>query len=226
MAAAASSLTSVFFDLDGTLTDPRPGIVRSIQHALKSLNRTVLPEEELLWCIGPPLRESFAELLAIDGADHSELIEAAVDRYRDYFSETGLYENAVYPGVEACLARLQAEGLELAVVTSKPHVYAERVLEHFDLRRFFGHVFGAELSGERSAKTELVAHALRTLTCRADAACMIGDRAQDMRGAVANDVRALGVLYGYGSASELEGAGATALAADVPEVAAWVLSLR
>ena len=223
-AVSHESLTSVFFDLDGTLTDPRPGIVRSIQHALRSLGRHVPAEEDLLWCIGPPLRESFVQLLEVDGIPKLQLIEAAVERYREYFSETGLYENAVYPGVRECLARLEAEGLELAVVTSKPHVYAERILEHFELRTWFGRVFGAELSGERSAKTELVAHALEELACKSVQACMIGDRAQDMRGAATNGVRGIGVLYGYGSALELEGAGASVLAADLPAVEASVLT--
>ncbi len=223
---ASESLTNVFFDLDGTLTDPRPGIVRSLQHALQRLGREVPAEESLLWCIGPPLRESFARLLDAEGPPEVELIEAAVGHYRAYFSNTGLYENAVYPGVRQCLARLQAEGFELSVVTSKPHVYAERILEHFDLRSYFGEVVGAELSGERSVKTELVAHALTQLACAPGNACMIGDRAQDMRGAAENAVRGIGVLYGYGSQAELEEAGAAALAADLTAVEGCVLSWR
>ena len=170
-----SNMRTVFFDLDGTLTDPKPGIVRSIQHALGRLNRPVPEEDDLLWCIGPPLRSSFVRLL--DGEAEADL---AVAFYRDRFGDIGLYENDVYPGITRVLGELKAAGWALHVATSKPHVYAQRILEHFELTAHFDQVFGAELSGERADKTDLLAQALRESGGSSGRSVMIGDRSHDM----------------------------------------------
>lgn len=202
-------MNTLFFDLDGTLTDSRPGIVRSIQHALQLLDQPVPTDEDLLWCIGPPLRESFTVLLGGE-----ERADQAVALYRERFSEVGLFENRIYAGIEGALSELRAAGMNLHVVTSKPLVYAERIVAHFGLGGFFGQVFGAELSGERSDKTELIAHALHVLNMSGTAAIdvvMVGDRSHDMLGALNNGVRGIGVLYGYGSRMELQAAGAEAV---------------
>jgi phosphoglycolate phosphatase len=131
-----------------------------------------------------------------------------VRRYRERFSTIGLYENAVHPGIPKVLATLRAEGFSLRIVTSKAHVFANRIVDHFALREFFPRVYGAELTGELSIKAELVAHALASENARPDRACMIGDRRHDVEGARAHGVTAIGVTWGYGSREELELAGA------------------
>lgn len=206
-------MRTVFFDLDGTLTDPRPGIVRSIQHALRRLDRPVPAEQDLLWCIGPPLRESFVHLLGGEAA-----ADLAVGYYRERFGDVGLYENEIYPGIVRLLEKLLEAGWTLHVATSKPHVYARRIVEHFALNTYFGEVFGSELSGERSDKSELLAHALRESTASSVESVMIGDRSHDMLGAVNNGLTGIGVLYGYGSREELVRAGARTIVARVDEL--------
>jgi phosphoglycolate phosphatase len=194
---------TIFFDLDGTLTDPKPGITRSIQYALQKLDLPVPSQDELTWCIGPPLRDSFVTLLG--GDSHADL---AVTLYRERFSDVGLYENAVYPDIEYILTALKQSQGRLFVATSKARVFAERIIEHFGLGSYFEHVFGAELDGTRAHKTDLLAYALETTGVKASQALMIGDRSHDMIGARNNGMGALGVLYGYGSEKELIEAGA------------------
>jgi phosphoglycolate phosphatase len=196
-------MTPIYFDLDGTLTDPKPGITRSIQYALEKLGRAVPSEDELAWCIGPPLRSSLAKLLGGD-----DLAETALSLYRERFGDIGIFENQVYPGIEHTLAVLASSGRRLFVATSKPVVYAERIIDHFKLALYFERVFGSELDGRRSDKTELLGYALQTARVDPLQAIMIGDRSHDMIGARNNGMTALGVLYGYGSKEELLGAGA------------------
>ena len=197
-------LDSIFFDLDGTLTDPKPGITRSIQYALQKLDRPVIPtEDELTWCIGPPLRTSFVKLLgAEDDADR------AVALYRERFSDIGLFENAVYDGISEVLTTLSQSGRRLFVATSKPHVFAERIIDHFGLRAHFERVFGSELDGTRVDKSHLLEYALKQASVDPSKTLMIGDRSHDMVGAKNNGMKGIGVLYGYGSRDELLEAGA------------------
>jgi phosphoglycolate phosphatase len=198
------TLDAIFFDLDGTLTDPKPGITRSIQYALEKLGHPAIPsEDELTWCIGPPLRASFAKILG--AGDHAD---RAVALYRERFSDIGLYENAVYDGIAEVLTALGRSGRRLFVATSKPHVFAERIVAHFGLRQHFEHVFGSELDGRRVDKSELLAYALKETAVDPAKSLMIGDRSHDMVGAKNNGIKGIGVLYGYGTPEELTGAGA------------------
>jgi phosphoglycolate phosphatase len=214
-------MDAIFFDLDGTLTDPKPGITRSIQYALGKLDHPTVPtEDELTWCIGPPLRASFVKLL---GAEASA--DLAVAHYRERFSDIGLYENGVYAGVRDVLATLQQSGRRLFVATSKPHVYAERIIDHFDLRRHFERVFGSELDGTRADKSDLLAYALNAASVDSSHATMIGDRSHDMIGARNNGMKGIGVLYGYGSEQELTAAGASHLCA-TPKAVLDCISVR
>jgi len=206
--------TMLFFDLDGTLTDPAPGIVASIRYAVRALGAHV-SGQDLTRYIGPPLRETFREILDTEDVG---LIERAVEKYRERFAERGLFENAVYPGIPVALEALGRAGFELRVVTSKPVIYAERIVDHFGLGTYFPVVYGSELSGERSHKGELIAFALRAEALAADAACMIGDRRQDIDGARVNDLRAAGVLWGYGDRAELEAAGADCLVEQIDDL--------
>jgi phosphoglycolate phosphatase len=197
-------MDAIFFDLDGTLTDPKPGITRSIQYALRKLDHPTIPtEDELTWCIGPPLRASLLKILG--SADAADL---AVPLYRERFSDIGLYENRVYDGISDVLATLGGSGRRLFVATSKLHMFAERILNHFGLRHHFEHVFGSELDGTRADKSDLLAYALKTASVDPSKTLMIGDRSHDMIGARNNDIRGVGVLYGYGSRDELIEAGA------------------
>ena len=194
----------LLIDLDGTLTDPFPGITTCIQHALVSLDRPRPPAESLRWCIGPPVQKGFATLL---GPNDEHLVDLAVARYRECYGSVGLFENAVYPGIEGALAELEKDHT-LGVATSKPTVFAARILEHFGLRKHFHSVDGSELDGARSDKAALIAHILQRDGIAPGDSIMIGDREHDMIGARANGVAGLGVLWGYGSHDELATAGA------------------
>jgi phosphoglycolate phosphatase len=197
-------MDAIYFDLDGTLTDPKLGITRSIQYALQRVDHPTMPtEDELIWCIGPPLRASFVRLL---GAETSA--DLAVSYYRERFSDIGLYENGVYDGIGDVLTTLCASGHRLFVATSKPHVFAERIIDHFGLRDHFERVFGSELDGTRVDKSHLLEYALKETSVDPAKTLMIGDRSHDMVGAKNNGMKGIGVLYGYGSRDELLEAGA------------------
>lgn len=199
-------IADVFLDLDGTLTDPKPGITACIQHALTRLDRPVPHADELEWCIGPPLHDSFAQLLGGE-AD----VDRAVALYRERFGDVGLFENAVYDGVVDMLDALQAGGARLHLATSKPLVYAEQITAHFGLDAWLDCQFGSELGGRNADKRNLLADALARTGASAANAVMIGDRKHDMIGAAHNGIAAWGVLYGYGSEDELTAAGAQRL---------------
>jgi len=198
---------NLLFDLDGTLTDPFIGITKCISYALNMLGRKLPPRESLRWCIGPPLKDSFAKLLA---SDEDALAEKAVAFYRERFSTVGLFENEVYNGIPEVLKALQKNGHTLYVATSKPAIYAERIVDHFGLHRYFKCIFGSELDGTRSDKTSLIAHILQAELIAPSETSMIGDRKHDMIGAKENDMYGFGVLWGYGTKDELENSGAHA----------------
>lgn len=198
-------MACLLFDLDGTLTDPERGITACLQHALRTLGRDVPPAASLRHYIGPPLRASFAAMLR---SDEAPLLDAALALYRERFAATGLYENQVYPFVPDGLATLRAARHRLWVATSKPTVYARRIVDHFGLAPFFEGVYGSELTGERADKRDLVRHVVAMEGLTPGQTWMIGDRGHDMHGGRANGTRTAGVLWGYGSATELVEAGA------------------
>lgn len=202
-------ISAVFFDLDGTLTDPKPGIVRSIRYAMDRLGFASPLGDDLTWCIGPPLQQSFDQLVGSDRA------AKAVDYYRDRFSEIGWRENERYPGITDVLQTLTDRGLPLYVATSKPAVFADQIIDHFELRQFFTRVFGAELDGTRADKGSLLRHAVEEIGV-GENAVMVGDRKHDIAGARANQLKSIGVTYGYGSRDELQDAGADKIV-DKPE---------
>ena len=161
----------------------------------------------MLWCIGPPLKGSFARLLGDEAR-----AQDAVALYRERFTDTGLYENDLYAGIPETLQALHAAGKRLFVATSKPHVYASRIVGHFGIADHFERVFGSELDGTRVDKTELLAYALAETGTEPKDAVMIGDREHDMIGATNNGLFGIGALYGYGTQDELQSAGAQRLA--------------
>jgi phosphoglycolate phosphatase len=198
---------NLLFDLDGTLTDPYEGITRCISHALLALGRPVPPQMNLQWCIGPPLKNSFAKLLA---SNDDKLAEKALAIYRERFGSVGLYENELYEDIPETLSVLREMGHILYVATSKPTVYATQIIEHFDLQQYFKAIHGSELDGTRNEKTDLISHILQNEEIASSSTLMVGDREYDMIGAKANGVCGLGVLWGYGTQDELEASGADA----------------
>ena len=206
---------NLLFDLDGTLTDAGDGIIRCIQHALAGLGAP--SGADLRWCVGPPLQDSFGELL---GTQDQEQIDRAIALYRERFVATGMFENAVYPGVADGLRQLRAAGHALWVVTSKPHEFARKILAHFELRDAFAEVYGSEFSGLHADKRDLLRHVLSAERF-AEPPWMIGDRRHDVEAAHANGLRAVGVTWGYGSGAELQAAGADVMVESMQELIEW-----
>ena len=198
---------TIFFDLDGTLTDSAPGIIHSVQYALKKYGIEA-EENDLRSFIGPPLVHSFQERF---GFDHDKALEA-VAYYREYFTAGGMFENSVYPGVVEMLQKLKEDGLMLAVATSKPELFSKQILEHFALTRYFVFIGGAAMDETRTTKVEVLSYALRELQVDPAKAVMIGDRENDMEAASLLGTESIGVLYGYGSKEELANAGAKVFA--------------
>jgi phosphoglycolate phosphatase len=194
---------ALFFDLDGTLSDPSEGIAGSVQYALQCLGRPYPDKSELQHYIGPPLRWTFPRLL---GTDDSDLVETAIAYYRERYETVGLFENEVYLGIPELLQRLQSDGYPLYVVTSKPTVYSDRIIQHFGLDHFFIDVYGPELDGRFDEKSELVAFILRARTLDPSRTIMIGDRARDVESGRTNGTRTIGVTYGFGSLEEITAA--------------------
>ncbi len=208
------SFTHVLFDLDGTLTDPKEGITRSAAHALEHFG--IHADPETLTCfIGPPLTETFGERYGFS----DEQITVAVARFREYFEPRGWLENVPYPGIEKTLERLQNAGLKLILATSKPERFAVRIMERFDLAKYFTHLCGAPMDERRAGKAVIVARAVREAGITdLSRAVMVGDRRHDVEGARQNGLDTVGVLWGYGTREELETVGAKFIAADLAEL--------
>ncbi len=203
------------FDLDGTLTDPGIGITNSVMYALEKFGIHVSDRAELFSFIGPPLGESFRRQFGF----FEEQAQKAVEYYREYFRPKGIFENSVYEGIPELLKKLRENHITVALATSKPYEFAVRILEHFELKQYFDYIGGATMDGRISKKADVIAHLLDEFG-NVDKAevLMIGDRAQDVEGARANGLHSAGVLWGYGSAEELQGAGADYLAAKPEEL--------
>ena len=216
------TINNIFFDLDGTLTDPKAGITQSIQYALEKLGAPIPSIDELTWCIGPPLLESFPILLK---ENNPALAKKALALYRERFSTIGKFENDVYPDIPELLEQLNTQGFHLFVATSKPKVFAQDIVEHFDLAQYFRGVYGSELNGEFCDKTELLPHILQQESLSQMTTMMIGDRKHDIVGAKSCQMQSIGVLYGYGSRKELCEAGADYLAMAPLEILDVLISI-
>ncbi len=211
---------TLLVDLDGTLTDPAEGIVGSFRHALEAMGRVAPPAETLTWIIGPSLRRSFAELLG--GAED---VEAALEIYRVRYGTVGLFEAFVYEGVPEALRALKGGGAKLILCTSKPRVYATRILDRFDLSGYFNAAYGAELDGRFDDKGDLIACILSEEGLSPEGCVMLGDRKHDVIGAGRHGIPAIGALWGYGGEAELKAAGAAVLCARPDEVPAAFVRL-
>ena len=222
----------ILFDLDGTLTDPAEGIIKGIQYALRSFGIEEKKQQKLESCIGPSLHDSFLHLFGFE----EENVAEAIAKYREYYSETGLYENEIYPGIKELLIKLKKNHCKLAVASSKPKKFVDQVLQHFEIDSYFDVVVGSELNGFRGSKKEVMQEALRQLFAKdsieGDASfledlkreqiIMVGDRDLDMEGAKSFGIDCVGVLYGYAKTRELSKAKATYLAESVSELEQYI----
>lgn len=213
----------LLFDLDGTLTDPKVGICTCVQYALSSLGIEEPDLDKLESFIGPPLKDSFMKFYNLT----EEQADAAVEKYRERFRDTGIFENKIYPGISEMLQMLMSKGMFLAVASSKPTVFVERILEHFNIKRFFKVIVGSELDGTRVNKDEVVEEALKQLFAGQPVdksqVYMIGDRSFDIEGARKAGVESVGVTYGYGSMEELKEARADYIVRSVEELKKFLL---
>lgn len=204
----------LLFDLDGTLTDPMVGITSSVQYALEKFGIHVRYLKELIPFIGPPLAESFQKFYGFSKED----AEKAIQYYREYYAPKGIFENEVYEGIPEMFAHLTEAGFTLLVATSKPTVFARKVLKHFGMEDYFSFVGGSELDGSRTKKAEVISYILKTCGIEAKEAIMIGDRRHDIEGGKACGLESVGVLYGYGTEQELTEAGADHIIRTVAEL--------
>ena len=206
----------LFFDLDGTLTDSQEGIVRCIQHALAALDGPSYEDREISSYIGAPLHDVFLSLLN----EHQKLAESAVVHYRERYDSIGIFENVVYQGIGEMLSELVGNDYRCFVVTSKPRVYAQRIIEHFHLGQYFDAIYGSELDGTNTIKADLIRHVIASEKLSPTEVVMIGDRHHDILGAKANETASIGVLWGYGTHEELSDCEADLLVnrpADLPQ---------
>lgn len=199
------------FDLDGTLTNPKQGITKSVAYALSKFDIHVSNLDDLCVFIGPPLLDSFMEYYHMGKED----AEKAITYYREYFSVTGLFENEVYVGIRELLCTLQKQGKKCYVATSKPEPFAKQIIEHFGLESYFEDICGATMDGSRSKKGDVIAYALKKHDIHKEDAIMVGDRKHDILGAKENGLPCIAVLYGYGNRKEFEEAGADVIIEDM-----------
>ncbi len=212
----------ILFDLDGTLTDPKVGITSCILYALNHMGIEVQDPDKLSSFIGPPLIDTFKEHYGFNDED----AQRAIDKYRDRFADKGLYENIIYEGISELLAELYLKGKVIILATSKPAVFAKKILEYFEINQYFTFVSGSELDGTRNDKGEVIAYALENNNIiDIDDVVMVGDRKYDVIGSKTHGIKSIGVLYGYGSHEELQNAGADVIVETVDELKNTLINL-
>lgn len=207
----------IFFDLDGTLTDSREGIINCVKYALEAFGRQIPPENELLRFIGPPMLESFQSVV---GMSNEEAVQAT-RKYRERYGVTGLFENVLYEGIDKVLAALKEQGYQLVLATSKPEEYSVRILEHFGIKEYFVEIVGSTLDSSRDKKADVIREAFSRLGLSEEEKArtiMVGDRKQDILGAKECGIASLGVYYGFAPEHELEDYGADYIIDNVEEL--------
>ncbi|CYV24885.1 TPA: HAD family hydrolase [Streptococcus suis] len=205
---------TILFDLDGTLTDSGQGILNSVAYALEKMGIEEPDTANLNRFIGPPLYESFSRFYQLSPED----TQSAVDAFRVYFKEKGMFENQLYPGIIPLLEELRTAGKTLVIATSKPEIFAKQILEHFGIAHYFDVIAGASLDSSRISKADVIGYAINQLEAFPKHAVMIGDREHDIEGARRHQLPAIGVLYGYGNKQEFEKAGATMIVETVQDL--------
>lgn len=211
-------IRNILFDLDGTIIDSKEGILHSVCYALDKMGRDVPDEKELLCFIGPPLSVSFATFCGMN----AEETERAVAFYRENYAPRGVYEFSVYPGVETMLKKLSSGGRRLYLATSKPEVFAKKILEKAGLDSYFTAVCGSLIPSGRDKKEDVISYLVENEGLSLDETVMVGDRSYDAEGAHAVGLVAIGVSYGYGSVKELNRAGFEAIASSPKELASII----
>lgn len=213
----------ILFDLDGTLTDPKEGITKSVKYALNKYDIEVESLDNLIKFIGPPLKESFIEFYSFD----EERAVNAIEYYREYFKDRGIFENGVYEGIPELLRELKNRGLIIAIATSKPTVFAERIVEHFGLKEYFNIIVGSNLDGTRTSKREVISYVLEQLNINnLEETVMIGDRKHDVIGAQKNNIDSIGVLYGYGDLKEFQEVAPTYIVDSVNDLYKFIINVE
>ena len=203
---------TILFDLDGTLTDSGDGIINCAILALQHFGLPIPDREEMRSFVGPPLHESF-----IRHGVPADKTDEAIRVYRSRYVPIGAYENTPYPGIRELLEELKAKGHTLYVATSKPEEMSVKILEHFDLAKYFDRICGASLDTSRSSKEDVIAYLL-SLSGRAESIVMVGDTKFDILGAKAHGIPAIGVSWGYGKVEDMENAGTKAIAHTMSEL--------
>lgn len=206
----------ILFDLDGTLTESGEGITKSVQYALEKLGQPEPDLKKLEVFVGPPLLQQFMKYADLD----EETAVRAVEYYRERYTDIGIFENQVYPGVEDMLDKLRGKGYILAVASSKPERFVKKVLDHFDLTKYFHEIVGSEMNGGRTSKADVIEEALDRLHMgnHRDHVIMVGDKEHDVLGARKAGLKCLAVSYGYGSEDELKNAMPLKIADSAQEV--------
>ncbi|TCK98740.1 phosphoglycolate phosphatase [Natranaerovirga hydrolytica] len=206
---------TILFDLDGTVTDPKVGITKSVRYALEKNNMEVHSLEALEKFIGPPLKDSFMKYYDVDEATAMHLI----NDYREYFTDKGIFENKLYDGMIDLLKALKDKDYTVAIATSKPTVFARRIIGHFGLVNYFDEVIGSNLDGTRINKAEVITSVMEQLNItNTNQTIMIGDREYDIRGAHENKIDSIGVAYGYGTIDELRQSNPTIIVYSIREL--------
>lgn len=212
---------AVLFDLDGTVLASKEGIFRSASYALNRLSMSMPSEMEMLAFLGPPLAEGFGKVCHVP----AEQIDDAIRYYREYYNNGGMFEAYIYEGIDSCLESLRKHGVKTYITTSKPRVYAEKILKRFDMDKAFDAIYGCELDGTRSHKSEVVAYCLADNDLSSSEVLLVGDRHFDVYGAAECGVDCVGVTYGYGTERELRDAGTAYIAKTTRELQQLLESL-
>lgn len=190
----------IMFDLDGTLTDSGEGITKAVQYALKNFNIIVEDLNDLRKFIGPPLKESYMKFYGFN----EEKAKIGMLKFREYYGEKGIFENSLYDGIEKVLDKLKKNDKEIILATSKPEVYAKQILKHFKIEQYFSAIVGADFEETRVNKGDIIRYALDEIDIGdLSNVVMIGDREHDIIGAKENNIKSIGVLYGFGDVIEL-----------------------
>ncbi len=212
----------ILFDLDGTIIDPKEGITNSLKYSLDKLGIKDYNDEILLSFIGPPLKDSFKSYFSLN----EQQIDKAVTYYREFFNKDGLFQNYLYEGIEDLLSSLKDKGLTLFIATSKPTVFAEKIIKMFKLEKYFDGIIGSELDGSRSAKSEIIGYILEEKSLDKEKCLMVGDRMHDILGANKQDIDSMAVLYGYGSIDEFSELKPTYIVSSVKEIEQKFLGVK
>lgn len=212
----------ILFDLDGTLTDPALGITNSLMYALEKFGMHIENREELYKFIGPPL----VDMMMQEYGFSREKAQKGLEYYREYFSVKGLFENEVYAGIPEMLEKLQKRGYKLVLATSKPEKFAKQILDHFRLSQYFYFIGGSDMAETRSTKEAVIEYDLAALGNPDVAKCiMVGDRKYDVEGSREFGIECVGVLFGYGSKTELEESNAAYIADTVSDLENILLNI-